>query len=55
MNKGRVEENLLTPEVRHNMGELYLTHFNVGLELMWTGIGAGTFAYVVHRVREATR
>lgn len=35
--------------------EPVLTHFHVGLELMWTGIGAGTFAYVVHRVREATR
>ena len=32
-----------------------LTHFHVGLDLMWTGLGAGTFAYVVHRVREATR
>jgi predicted branched-subunit amino acid permease len=35
--------------------EPVLTHFQVGLDLMWTGIGAGTFAYVVHRVREATR
>lgn len=35
--------------------EPMLKHFNVGLELMWTGIGAGTLAYVVHRVREATR
>lgn len=25
----------------------------IGLELMWTGIIAGTIAYVVHRVREA--
>lgn len=32
-----------------------LTHLHVGLDLMWTGLGAGTFAYVVHRVREATR
>ena len=35
--------------------EPVLAHFHVGLELMWTGIGAGTFAYMVHRVREATR
>ena len=35
--------------------EPLLTHFHVGLDLMWTGLGAGTFAYVVHRVREATR
>jgi predicted branched-subunit amino acid permease len=32
-----------------------LTHFHVGLDLMWTGLGAGTLAYLVHRVREATR
>jgi hypothetical protein len=32
-----------------------LAHFNVGLDLMWTGLGAGTLAYAVHRVREATR
>jgi predicted branched-subunit amino acid permease len=32
-----------------------LTHFHVGLDLMWTGLGAGTLAYAVHRVREATR
>jgi hypothetical protein len=25
----------------------------VGLELMWTGLIAGTIAYVVHRIREA--
>ncbi len=35
--------------------EPLLTHFHVGLDLMWTGVGAGTFAYVAHRVREATR
>ena len=35
--------------------EPVLTHFHVGLDLMWTGIGAGTFAYLLHRVREATR
>jgi predicted branched-subunit amino acid permease len=27
----------------------------VGLDLMWTGIIAGTIAYVIHRLREATR
>jgi AzlC protein len=27
----------------------------IGLDLMWTGIIAGTIAYVVHRLREATR
>jgi predicted branched-subunit amino acid permease len=35
--------------------EPLLTHFHVSLDLMWTGISAGTLAYVVHRVREATR
>ncbi len=33
--------------------EPVLTHFHVGLDLMWTGIGAGTLAYAVHRFREA--
>jgi hypothetical protein len=28
---------------------------DVGLDLMWTGVIAGTIAYAVHRVREATR
>jgi predicted branched-subunit amino acid permease len=32
-----------------------LTYFQVGLDLMWTGIIAGTAAYVVHRLREALR
>jgi hypothetical protein len=27
----------------------------VGLDLMWTGIIAGTIAYAVHRLREAIR
>ena len=31
-----------------------LTYFQVGLDLMWTGIVGGTLAYIVHRVREAT-
>ena len=35
--------------------EPVLTYFDVGLDLMWTGVGAGTLAYAVHRVREATR
>ena len=35
--------------------EPVLTHFNVSLDLVWTGVGAGTLAYMVHRVREATR
>jgi predicted branched-subunit amino acid permease len=30
-----------------------LAHLKVGLDLMWTGIIAGTLAYAVHRVREA--
>ena len=25
----------------------------VELDLMWTGVGGGTLAYVVHRLREA--
>lgn len=33
--------------------EPVLTYFDVGLDLIWTGVGAGTLAYVVHRVREA--
>ena len=35
--------------------EPVLTHFHVGLDLMWTGVGAGTVAYLAHRLREATR
>ena len=35
--------------------EPILTHFHVGLDLMWTGVGAGSFAYLVHRIREASR
>jgi len=31
-----------------------LTASHVQLDLMWTGIGGGTLAYVVHRLREAT-
>lgn len=32
-----------------------LAYWHVGLDLMWTGIAGGTLAYVLHRVREATR
>jgi predicted branched-subunit amino acid permease len=35
--------------------EPVLTYFHVGLDLVWTGVGAGTLAYVVQRVREASR
>lgn len=35
--------------------EPVLTHFHVSLDLMWTGIIAGTLAYVLNRVREAMR
>lgn len=35
--------------------EPVLTYFHVGLDLVWTGVGAGTLAYAVHRVREASR
>ena len=27
----------------------------IGLDLLWTGLIAGTLAYVAHRLREATR
>jgi predicted branched-subunit amino acid permease len=30
-----------------------LTAWHVQLDLMWTGIGGGTLAYIVHRIREA--
>lgn len=30
-----------------------LTAMHVELDLMWTGVGGGTLAYVIHRVREA--
>jgi hypothetical protein len=30
-----------------------LTYFQIGLDLMWTGIIAGSAAYAAHRVREA--
>jgi predicted branched-subunit amino acid permease len=32
-----------------------LTYFAVGLDLMWTGIIAGSAAYALHRLREALR
>ena len=35
--------------------EPVLFHYQVSLDLVWTGIGAGTIAYAAHRVREATR
>jgi predicted branched-subunit amino acid permease len=35
--------------------EPVLTYFDISLDLVWTGVGAGTLAYVVHRVREASR
>jgi predicted branched-subunit amino acid permease len=35
--------------------EPVLTHIHADLDLMWTGIIAGTLAYVAHRVREAMR
>ncbi len=31
-----------------------LTALHVDLDLMWTGVGGGTLAYAVHRLREAT-
>jgi hypothetical protein len=31
-----------------------LTAWHVELDLMWTGLGGGTLAYLIHRVREAT-
>ncbi len=27
----------------------------IGLDLMWTGLMAGTLAYIIHRLREARR
>ena len=32
-----------------------LTTLHVDLDLMWTGVVGGTAAYLVHRVREATK
>jgi len=32
-----------------------LSYFQIGLDLMWTGIIAGTAAYAAHRLREAAR
>ena len=34
------------------LGPLF-AHWQIGLDLMWSGIVAGTLAYAVHRVREA--
>lgn len=31
-----------------------LAWYQIGLDLMWTGVAGGTIAYIVHRVREAT-
>jgi predicted branched-subunit amino acid permease len=36
------------------LGPLF-AHWQVGLDLMWSGVAAGTAAYAVHRVREALR
>jgi predicted branched-subunit amino acid permease len=35
--------------------EPVVTHFHIGLDLMWTGVSAGTLAYAAHRFREARR
>ncbi len=35
--------------------EPVIAHYHVGLDLLWTGAGAGTLAYLVHRLREARR
>ena len=32
---------------------IVLSAYHVQLDLMWTGFGGGTFAYIVHRIREA--
>jgi hypothetical protein len=32
-----------------------LTYHKVELDLMWTGLIGGTFAYAIHRMREAMR
>jgi predicted branched-subunit amino acid permease len=36
------------------LGPLF-AYWQIGLDLMWSGIAGGTFAYLVHRVREAMR
>ena len=36
------------------VGPVLAAH-KVGLDLMWTGLIAGTIAYLVHRLREARR
>ncbi len=35
--------------------EPVVTHFHLSLDLLWTGVGAGTLAYAVHQFREARR
>jgi hypothetical protein len=30
-----------------------LAIFDIGLDLMWTGVVGGSLAYIVHRLREA--
>jgi hypothetical protein len=32
-----------------------IASMKLGLDLLWTGLIAGTLAYVIHRLREATR
>jgi hypothetical protein len=32
-----------------------LSYYDVGLDLMWTGLAGGTVAYIVHRLREAAQ
>jgi hypothetical protein len=36
------------------LGPLF-AFWQIGLDLMWSGIAAGTAAYVIHRFREALR
>src|ERR1019366_2702510 len=48
----RMMMDRLAPVLGLVLGTL-LTAMHVQLDLMWTGIGGGTLAYVVHRLREA--
>jgi hypothetical protein len=36
------------------LGPLFVV-YHVELDLMWTGLGGGTLAYGIHRLREAMR
>ena len=50
----RAEPEAFAVFYRRHVGPL-LAYFQVGLDLLWTGIVAGTLAYGGHRLKEMRR